>query len=1193
MYIKNIVLDGFKSYASRTEINGFDPLFNAITGLNGSGKSNVLDSICFLLGISNLSHVRATNLQELIYKGGQAGVTKAVVTIEFDNTNKEQSPMGYESFDEITISRQIVLGGRNKYLINGSNANNSRVSDLFCSVQLNVNNPHFLIMQGRITKVLNMKPPEILSMIEEAAGTKMYDNKKRQALKTLEKKEMKITEMNSIVSEEITPTIKKFKDERSSYLEYQKTLREIEHLTRLCVAYEFWKAEETKRKSGEELTKVQGSVDELHAKMKNDEKEISNIDRDIADLQKNAEVGNILKELENKFDNLSKVEVKASSDVKHAKDALNSEKKNLKQLEKNITDNSSNIESKEKSIGKLEVTIKSLEESSKCDASSVLEAQNHFQAVSAGLSSNDGGEDKTLTDQLMDCKNAVSTADTEIKQANSRLKHEEGELKRKQAELNSTAKGYSTAKEAFDKLEKERSKLQDELNSLNYEEGLDERLLAARRELEIEVTKFQGQVDTFEARNSNLQFEYSDPEPNFQRSKIKGLVCKLIKIKDMKYATSLQIAAGAKLYNVIVDTEKTGKMLLEKGGLKKRVTIIPLNEIAANSIRNDVVNQAKSIAGEANVHTALSLVGYDNEVEAAMKFVFGRVFVANGMDAAKNVAFDKNVLTKTVTLDGDVVDPEGTLSGGARSQQASVLERLQELQEVQSNLTEKKNQLAKVKKELQGIKHVADRFNDLKLKLEHKTREVESVQGRLKQTTHHLKVEELKEHEVTIVNLKETLKNAKEVKEISSRKAKELEQKIKEKSLHRETELKNAEDLLKKAKKKAEASNKEFKSKQQELEELKLDVESLVAETTSLNDQVKKLQETMVPMEAEINKLSEIAAVKKEAMKEAEKKVKEQKETLRKCNEDIAKKSKEKGQLLKELSNGQLTLKKMELDIGKIKKESQDAINRVEHMLEKYEWIQSEQQYFGQANTAYDFTSSDPKESAKKLSRLQEAKEKLGANVNMRAMNMLGKAEEKYLELNKKRKIVEEDKAKLEEVIKELDEQKNVALKSAWLKVNKDFGSIFSTLLPGATAKLTPPEGQSILEGLEVKVGFGSVWKESLTELSGGQRSLVALSLILSMLLFKPAPIYILDEVDAALDLSHTQNVGQMLRQHFLHSQFIIVSLKDGMFNNANVLFKTKNVDGISSIGRFVQTKHGKGDGRQLADGKKGKEKHK
>merc|ERR1712096_34719 len=144
----------------------------------------------------------------------------------------------------------------------------------------------------------------------------------------------------------------------------------------------------------------------------------------------------------------------------------------------------------------------------------------------------------------------------------------------------------------------------------------------------------------------------------------------------------------------------------------------------------------------------------------------------------------------------------------------------------------------------------------------------------------------------------------------------------------------------------------------------------------------------------EIEKLSEIANTKKEAVKEAESKVKVQKETLKACSESITTKSKERGQLLKEASNGQLTLKELELKIGKIKKDSQDANNRVELMLEKYEWIQSEKQYFGQANTAYDFQSNDPKESAKKLSRLQEAKDKLGANVNMRAMNMLGKAEE-------------------------------------------------------------------------------------------------------------------------------------------------------------------------------------------------------
>merc|ERR1712129_585785 len=126
-------------------------------------------------------------------------------------------------------------------------------------------------------------------------------------------------------------------------------------------------------------------------------------------------------------------------------------------------------------------------------------------------------------------------------------------------------------------------------------------------------------------------------------------------------------------------------------------------------------------------------------------------------------------------------------------------------------------------------------------------------------------------------------------------------------------------------------------------------------------------------------------------------------------------------------------------------------------------------------------------------------------------------------------------------------------------------------LLPGTKAKLQPPEGKGVLDGLEVKVAFGANWKESLSELSGGQRSLVALSLILALLLFKPAPLYILDEVDSALDLSHTQNIGQMLKNHFKHSQFIVVSLKDGMFNNADVLFRTKFVDGMSTVSRTTQ----------------------
>jgi structural maintenance of chromosome 2 len=185
-------------------------------------------------------------------------------------------------------------------------------------------------------------------------------------------------------------------------------------------------------------------------------------------------------------------------------------------------------------------------------------------------------------------------------------------------------------------------------------------------------------------------------------------------------------------------------------------------------------------------------------------------------------------------------------------------------------------------------------------------------------------------------------------------------------------------------------------------------------------------------------------------------------------------------------------------------------------------------------------------------------------------MGMIEKAEGEYTELLRKRKVVENDKKKIQAVIEELDVKKKSELERTWVKVNRDFGSIFSTLLPGASAKLEPPEGMAAWEGLEVKVAFGDVWKESLSELSGGQRSLLALSLILSLLLFKPAPMYILDEVDAALDLSHTQNIGNMLKTHFSQSQFIVVSLKEGMFNNANVIFRTKFVDGVSTVTRTI-----------------------
>uniref|UniRef100_A0A8C9Q6T2 Structural maintenance of chromosomes protein 2 n=1 Tax=Spermophilus dauricus TaxID=99837 RepID=A0A8C9Q6T2_SPEDA len=1149
MHIKSIILEGFKSYAQRTEVNGFDPLFNAITGLNGSGKSNILDSICFLLGISNLSQVRASNLQDLVYKNGQAGITKASVSITFDNSDKKQSPLGFEVHDEITVTRQVVIGGRNKYLINGVNANNTRVQDLFCSVGLNVNNPHFLIMQGRITKVLNMKPPEILSMIEEAAGTRMYEYKKIAAQKTIEKKEAKLKEIKTILEEEITPTIQKLKEERSSYLEYQKVIREIEHLSRLYIAYQFLLAEDTKERSAEELKEMQDKVVKLQEALSENDKKINALNHEIEELEKrkDKEVGGVLRSLEDALAEAQRVNTKSQSAFDLKKKNLASEENKHKELEKNMIEDSKTLAAKEKEVKKITDGLHDLQEASKKDAEALAAAQQHFNAVSAGLSSNEDGAEATLAGQMMACKNDISKAQTEAKQAQMKLKHAQQELKNKQAEVKKMDSGYRKDQEALEAVKRLKEKLETEMKKLNYEENKEERLLEKRRQLSRDISRLKETYDALLARFPNLRFAYKDPEKNWNRNCVKGLVASLISVKDSSATTALELVAGERLYNVVVDTEVTGKKLLEKGELKRCYTIIPLNK---------------------------NLGGY--VIQNHVGPVFGTTLVCDSMDNAKKVAFDKRIMTRTVTLGGDVFDPHGTLSGGARSQAASILTKFQELKDVQDELRIKESELQALEEELAGLKNTAEKYRQLKQQWEMKTEEADLLQTKLQQSSYHKQQEELDALKRTIEESEETLKNTKEIQKKAEEKYEVLENKMKNAEAERERELKDAQKKLNCAKTKADASSKKMKEKQQEVEAITLELEELKREHASCKQQLEAVNEAIKSYEGQIELMAAEVAKNKESVNKAQEELTKQKEVITAQDHVIKAKYAEVAKHKEQNNDSHLKIKELDHNISKHKREAEDTAAKVSKMLKDYDWINAEKHLFGQPNSAYDFKTNNPKEAGQRLQKLQEMKEKLGRNVNMRAMNVLTEAEERYNDLMKKKRIVENDKSKILATIEDLDQKKNQALNIAWQKVNKDFGSIFSTLLPGANAMLAPPEGQTVLDGLEFKVALGNTWKENLTELSGGQRSLVALSLILSMLLFKPAPIYILDEVDAALDLSHTQNIGQMLRTHFTHSQFIVVSLKEGMFNNANVLFKTKFVDGVSTVARFTQSQNGR-----------------
>uniref|UniRef100_A0A8C7ZMH7 Structural maintenance of chromosomes 2 n=1 Tax=Oryzias sinensis TaxID=183150 RepID=A0A8C7ZMH7_9TELE len=1132
MHIKSIIIEGFKSYAQRTEINGFDPLFNAITGLNGSGKSNILDSICFLLGISNLSHVRASNLQDLVYKNGQGGITKATVSITFDNSNKSQSPLGFETHDEITVTRQVVIGGRNKYLINGVNANNTRVQDLFCSVGLNVNNPHFLIMQGRITKVLNMKPPEILAMIEEAAGTRMYECKKISAQRTIEKKEAKLREIQTILDEEITPTMQKLQEERSSYLEYQKLMREIQHLSRLYVAWLFVCAEETKVKSAENLKVMQGNIVKMQAQVAENESKIQELSAQIQELQKknDQEVNGELKTLEMSLASVQREDAKAQSSLDLKKQNLKEETKKRKELVKSMEEDKKVLVVKEKEVSKLSEQLQALQVEGQRNTAELEAAEQHFKAVSAGLSTNEDGEEATLAGQMMACKNEMSKADTEAKQAQMTLKHAQAELKTKQAEMKKMDSGYKKDQDTFKAVKSSREKLEAELAKLNYEDGKEESLMEKRRQLSREVAHLKETFDRLMSRFPSLRFEYKDPERGWDRSKVKGLLANLISVSDVSYATALEVVAGGRLYNIVVDTEVTGKKLLEKGELQRRYTIIPLNKISAKTLNDKV--------GEDNVHTALSLVGYESDLRKAMEYVFGSTLVCDTLDNAKKVAFDKQVMTKTVTLGGDIFDPQGTLSGGARSQSASILSSLQEVKDVQDSLSDKEAKLQDTERQMSSLKGTAEKYRQLKQQHELKVEEEQILQTKLQQSSFHQQQEELERLQKAIDESEATLRLTKELQKRAEEKYKVLENKMKNAEAEREKELKAAQEKLNKAKAKADAFNKTLKQKQQESEAVALELEELRREQATYEQQIQAVDEAMKAIQEQIDSMACTVTQNKEAVRKAQEELTKLKEVIMAQDKEIKGKNSEANKIREQNNEVQLKIKEQEHNISKHHKDSQDAADKVARMLEEHDWIQSERHFFGQPNSSYDFKVNNPREAGQRLKKLEETTSKLERNVNKRAMNMLNEAEERYNDLMKKKRIVENDKAKILQTIEELDQKKNEALNLAWQKVCIDFS--ISTLAP-----FSPLCSQELQQS----------WR-------------LTLSLILAMLLFKPAPIYILDEVDAALDLSHTQNIGQMLRTHFRRSQFVVVSLKDGMFTNANVLFKTKFVDGMSTVTR-------------------------
>lgn len=831
-----------------------------------------------------------------------------------------------------------------------------------------------------------------------------------------------------------------------------------------------------------------------------------------------------------------------------------------------MTQNQRQLNEKKRDFEGANKAFHSYSQAHEAKKSQLTEKEELLETLSTGIAAR-AGEGNGYQDKLNDAQKQHRAAMNEENMAQMQIKHLQQRIKQEQPNVAKAMKANQALVTELEHLREQHNSLQRDLEGLQYDDAEHKSLISRRTELQQKLRALTQQLDNLRRSRPGLDFVYSDPSPNFDRNTVKGLVAQLFSIKpeNEKKATALEVAAGGRLYNVVVDSEMVGSQLLSRGQLRKRVTIIPLNKIAASRASRDRVEAAKKLA-PGQVELAIDLVGYQREITTAMEYVFGSTLICTTADVSKQVTFDRAVRLKSVTEEGDIYDPAGTLSGGASSQSSSVLLHIQEMQAVTERINAVKTELEQVQNQIKASEDLIHKTNALRQQLDLKSHELQLAQGRIEANHETRVIREVEEAKAKVNELQTSISEFHGKAVEAEQLAKSIEKDMKEFNSDKGKKLRELSAVVEALVREVEEQAGRVASEQSSIEAAQFEIEQLGADISQAEGQCAEAEASCASLRQQIVELEQAKSDMEMEISRIDAELADERRQLSAFNAEIE--SLEQAKKAKALAskNTALEIQELQHSVEHGAKNVEQIQATLKQLVAEHEWIEEHKEQFGARGTVFDFNGQNIAQCRASLKSLSGRFDSMKRKINEKVMNMIDGVERKERDLKTMVRKIHQDRHKIEETIASLDDYKREALENTWRKVDVDFGNIFGELLPGNTAKLVPPEGQTVTQGLEVKVCLGQVWKDSLTELSGGQRSLIALSLIMSLLQFKPAPMYILDEVDAALDLSHTQNIGRLIKTRFRGSQFIVVSLKEGMFTNANKIFRTRFLDGTSVV---------------------------
>lgn len=1174
MRLKSLEIQGFKTFPDKTKLS-FEQGITSVVGPNGSGKSNISDAIRWVLGEQSPKSLRCSKMEDVVFNGTDKRKKQgyAEVTLNIDNSDRFLDFNG----DEIAVTRRYYRSGESEYLINKAAVRLKDINELFMDTGLG-RDGYSIIGQGKIDSIVSSKGEDRREIFEEAAGISRYRYRKIEAERKLKSTEENLLRLRDIVTElegRVEP-LKKQSEKAQKFLTYSEEKRGLEIALWLL----------TLDKSQENLKLQDEKISIVRSQYEDAVKALENVEQETEDIyQKNGELSSKIEQLRTESNQIESEIAQKNSQISVAENDILHNNENIERLKNEISQADRNAGELEKSIAEKQEQIDILDKQ-------VIEKQKHYNEVSEklniiNLDSSKSGDKlqeltsklSVLTSQSADARVIDMTSESSINELTSRIAALNNSNSERKSQVEDLSQMLSDYHRDIETAQNEITSFKNSIDGLELKLSSKEKkrneLKAESDKLALDVREHQRKISFLENLERNLEgFSKSvkiivNASKNGKLHGICGPVSRVISVPP-KYGVAIETALGAAMQNIVVNSDEDAKQAIRylKSTDGGRATFLPLNTIKPRELRENGLEDCYGFVGVAS-----QLCTCDAKYNDILSSLLGRIVVADDLNSATSIAKKYFYKFKVVTLDGQVVNAGGSLTGGSLNRNTGLLSRASEIKQLKAQTEDllklaksAENQSEEISREFSAIEA---ELLGIRADLSNKQQDFVRLQAECRACENELEnskklltgsASEVEECQKKIEILKKSREQARERLSELNIKIAQAEQHVNDVTGSRAELTKSREELSSLL----QNIRLEIVTAQKDIDVLNSEI--VYARNTGTNNDERKseLFNQIHSVESVINEISgriesyknDVTSLENTRSSVADKinSLTQQKDLLEKRSIEMRESERNKTNE-RETSGRELArLEERKLNIQK------EYDNIISKLWEEYELTKREAE-----QTAIEI--EDAPKAQRRLNELKKSIKNLGS-VNVSAIEEYKEVSERYQFMSAQVNDVEKSKKEITSLITNLTKQMKEVFVESFDQINKNFTYTFKELFGGGTASLSLSDPENILtSGIDILVHPPGKIVVHLDALSGGEKALVAIALYFSIMKVRPAPFCVMDEIEAALDDVNVYRFASYLRRMTEKTQFILITHRRGTMEEADVLYGvTMQDEGISKL---------------------------